>query len=407
VWLITQTEGNLADWNSTKWVDYLAGVTGISVDRIVVRRVAAGSVISNTELLASSQQEADSVTTKLQDECDKANATIGNCISVGPAPMPLSQPPLPPPFSPPTPPSSPPPPLPPPPVAPAPLPAPSPLQPGEALSYTVTLVTVVQGELDSFDQANWRQLVATIVDTPVEYVVVRSVTAASVRPTTEVQTFTEAEQKAVKAKLEAACKDSTSGLGECEGITAEPPKVLAAPSPPPSPPDVEEEGSSANLLWLLMLLLLLPLAWVAFVQYRHKGKVGIYWKWRTTHSFPTFNPRYMPRERREELEKVLFGEGSGGSGSSGVVSGQEPTPLDKDKQEMEAVEGIDGAQASSSDSADEEKKDLSVNSAPASDDKDSGDSGRKSLPGGDDAKKRLLLGSAVAPAAAYVTQYRI
>jgi len=255
------------------------------------------------------------------------------------------------------------------------------------------MVNVVQGTLDSFDVAAWRQLVAGYANTPVEDVVVRSLTAASVRPTTEVQTVTEAKQKAVKARLEAACRSSASGLGQCEAITADPP-ILAAPSPPPSPPEGEE--SSANLLWLLLLLLLPPLAWVAFVHYRHKGKVGLYWKWRTTHSIPTFNPRYMPHERRKELEEVLFGAGSGGDASSGVVAGgevslsdeDEDKDKDKDNQEAEVLEAIERAQASSSDSTNEEKKDMAVNSAPTS----SGDSGHKDSGGeggssGDDAKK--------------------
>lgn len=111
---------------------------------------------------------------------------------------------------------------------------------------------------------------------------------------------------------------------------------IVAFQPPPLPPTVPTAEKSSTddekLLLLVLLVLLFPIAFAMYVCFSFPDKIGLYMRYRFSHSNPHVLCFYVPREARGRMRSVLFGHEEGNS-VNGVVSAKNHPDL-KQKSDL-------------------------------------------------------------------------
>uniref|UniRef100_A0A7S4BAB1 Uncharacterized protein n=1 Tax=Chrysotila carterae TaxID=13221 RepID=A0A7S4BAB1_CHRCT len=192
-----------------------------------------------------------------------------------------------------------------------------PLTPGAVTVFRVTLSTIVEGTVETFDQDAHKQLISNQTGVPTDDIVITNVSAASVLVDSYAQVSTNAQAQQVQNDLAGGC--STQTLGNCQeepGVveiavpsSSSPPSSSPLSWSPMNVPATNKDNYGKILVILLVCLgvfiLALSALFAACVVLRPHCRVALHWRKRATPAdVPTPNRR-LPVERRRELLNAL------------------------------------------------------------------------------------------------------
>jgi len=142
-----------------------------------------------------------------------------------------------------------------------------------------------------------------------------------------------------------------------------PPPSSPSPPPPPSPSPPSPEalpltapsslsGGAVAAIVIIVLLLVIVAGYALYVKLRFSGRVGMYLSWRFAHSNPYLVWRYVPEERRNEMQRELFGSSSSPDYIANYGAPETPTASPEKGREEDAAKKTDAADAPGAEPAD-------------------------------------------------------